>query len=98
MHVVRVIFQVKPSCLEQLEEHIRSEVPKVEALPGSRVYMFCQASTDRSRWLLYEEWEDVAAFERYKQSELFAQATQALFPMMEGRPSSAYYQAEQVGP
>ena len=48
--------------------------------------------------LLYEEWKTREAAEAYLGSDYFRDAGAILFPLMEGRPDSAYYEAERVGP
>ena len=98
MVVVRVAFEVQPTSVSALQQHIAAEVPAARAVPGCQVYAFWQDPTEPCRWLLYEEWANAEAFAAYKASPLFAAAGRVLFPMMVGKPSSADFEAAQVGP
>src|SRR3954469_9600087 len=81
--------------LEQLGREA-AEVP--ERFAGCRQFRAFVDPVEPDRFLLYEEWDDVKSFERYKGSEYFADAGSVLMPALSGAPDSAYYTAELVRP
>lgn len=98
MIVVRVAFQVEEGSLSSFREHAKQEGVAARAQPGCAEYSFFEDVAQPGRVLLYEEWESQAAFDAYKASSAFADNAKVLFPLIVGKPSSAYYQAERVGP
>jgi len=99
MFVVRVQATLHPDqrqrALDQLEREA-TEVP--ERFAGCRQFRAFVDPVEPDRFLLYEEWDDVESFERYKGSTYFADAGSVLMPAIAGAPDSAYYTAELVGP
>jgi quinol monooxygenase YgiN len=99
MFVARVALRTRaedrPGLVAQLqrEEH---EVPALFA--GCRRFSLTQHHTDPHSLLLYEEWDDAATFEAYRRSEYFERSGAVLFPLIDGAPDTAYYEAQRVGP
>jgi quinol monooxygenase YgiN len=54
--------------------------------------------SDATSLFLYEEWRDRDAADAYLGSDYFQSSGAVLFPLMDGAPDSAYYEAAQVGP
>ena len=99
MFTVRVAVKVRPdgrdAFLAQLGKETR-EVPS-QFVGCERFELFVDPA-DPQRVFLYEEWRDRDAAQVYMDSEYFTQSGEVLFPLMDGKPDSAYYESERVGP
>ncbi len=91
MIVIRVWLDVAPEHLVAFREHAVAEGVASRTLDGCEAYGFHEGLGTPGRVLLYEEWTDFAAFERYKASAAFADNAKKLMPMLAGKPDSAYY-------
>ncbi len=98
MFVIRVRLTVKPESRDALLSHMQAEMQRNSELDGCKAYALYQNAFDTNAFLLYEEWRNVAAFNSYKDSEAFKQIMSALFPLIAGKPDSAYYDSTLVGP
>ena len=99
MFTVRVAVKVRPdgrdAFLAQLGKETR-EVPRQYA--GCERFELFVDPADPERVFLYEEWRDRDAAQAYMDSDYFTQSGEVLFPLMDGKPDSAYYESERVGP
>jgi quinol monooxygenase YgiN len=96
---VRVAVQVKPAGRERFVAQLKREEREVpERFDGCQRFAVYSDPTDPNSLLLYEEWATEEAAERYLSSGYFREAREVLFPLMDGAPDSAYYEAERVGP
>ncbi len=92
MMVVRVGLEIAPDKEHDFLAYMREESARVRLMPGCLRYEVFR-STDRSGFLLYEEWESVDAFEQFKQSPTLKKSFSVLGPMLAGPPATAYYRA-----
>jgi quinol monooxygenase YgiN len=94
MIIIRVTMSVQAENREKFLELLNQEAKEVRHLEGCvRFNIFEDVSSEKAL-LLYEEWESLAAFDAYRTSEAFKETGQQLFPLMDGKPDSAYYSAE----
>ena len=98
MIVIRVVLKVKPEHLQDFRKLAAVEGAAGRVREGCAEYAFFEDVGDSGRVLLYEEWESDAAFDAYKASPEFADNGKRIFPLLEGKPSSAYYRADKFGP
>jgi quinol monooxygenase YgiN len=99
MRSIRVELRAKPERQAQLVASLAAEAREVPArFEGCERYAVFVHPEDDCRILLYEEWSDAEAFAAYRESDFFEQSGQALFPMFDGPPDSAYYESVRVGP
>ena len=100
MFCVRVAVRVKSEgrerFLAQLKKEEAREVP--DRFAGCAHFAVFSDPADPDSLLLYEEWTSREAAARYLRSDYFREAGEVLFPLMDGAPDSAYYEAEPVGP
>jgi quinol monooxygenase YgiN len=93
---VLCVVRVKKGASGRFLSRLRREVPGRFAR-CERFAVFSDPS-DPDSVLLYEESSTRDAAEPYIGSEYFRASADALFPLMDGKPDSAYYDAERVGP
>ena len=99
MFCVRVAVRVKPEGRERFVAQLKTEEQEVpDRFAGCERFAVFSDPADPDSVLLYEEWTDRAAAEAYMHSDYFRDAGTVLFPLMDGAPDSAYYEAERVGP
>lgn len=99
MFCVRVAVRVKPEGRDRFVAQLKTEEREVpERFAGCERFAVFSDPADPDSVLLYEEWKTREAAEAYLGSDYFREAGAILFPLMEGRPDSAYYEAERVGP
>ncbi|MFK7802042.1 MAG: putative quinol monooxygenase [Anaerolineae bacterium] len=95
MHIIRVLLTVKPEEKEAFITHLNQEAAAVKQnFSGCEKFGLFIDATDENGFLLYEEWESQQHFNAYRESDLFKQNGAKLFPMMAGKPDSAYFSAE----
>jgi len=99
MFTVRVAVRVRPEGREQFLAQLKNEEQEVPArFEGCERFAVYTDPGDADNVLLYEEWTSREAADAYLTSDYFQAAGDVLFPLMNGSPDSAYYQAERVGP
>ena len=99
MSTVRVAVKVLPDGREAFLAQLDKETREVPArFAGCERFDVFVDPTDARRVFLYEEWRDRDAAQVYMDSEYFTQSGEVLFPLMDGKPDSAYYESERVGP
>ena len=99
MHVIRVMVTVPPANVEAFVAQLDKESAEVPArFGGCQKFRVYHGTSDPNDYLLYEEWDSEAAFNEYRQSDYFKDAGQLLFPLIDGAPDSAYFDAQLVGP
>lgn len=95
MHIIRVQVNVKPEKKEAFIAHLNQEAVTVkQEFKGCEKFGLFVDTTDNNGFLLYEEWQSQELFNAYRESGLFKQNGAKLFPMMAGKPDSAYFAAE----
>ncbi len=99
MYCVRVAVRVKPEGRDRFLARLkREEVEVPERFAGCERFAVYTDPSEPDSLLLYEEWSNRDAAEAYMSSDYFRAAADVLFPLMDGKPDSAYYLAERVGP
>lgn len=98
MIVIRIKLQVDQSNKEELLSYLQSEVERNKTLVGCLAYALYQDVSEADAFLLYEEWESIDLFNEYKNSEAFGKIMAKVFPLLKGKPDSAYFDSERIGP
>ena len=98
MIVIRIKLKVDQSNKEELLRYLQSEVERNKTLAGCLAYTLYQDVSETDAFLLYEEWESIDVFNDYKNSENFGRIMAKVFPLLNSKPDSAYFDAEVVGP
>ncbi len=93
MVVVRVCLNVKAENIANLREVLASDVTETSAFEGCLRYDVYQDIRDEKGFILYEEWENQQQFDAYKESDYFKEIGGKIFPLLDGDPDSAYYEA-----
>lgn len=94
MIVIRIKLQVKPENKAEFVTFMAKSVEITNDFDGCLDYGFYEDITDEYAFILYEEWKTQAHFDKYRESEHFQESGKVLFPLMAGKPDSAYYAAE----
>ncbi|MDN5860264.1 MAG: antibiotic biosynthesis monooxygenase [Pseudonocardia sp.] len=99
MFIVRVAVRVLPEGREQVVAQLRKEEREVaDRFAGCERFAVFSDPADPDSLMLYEEWASRQDAERYMASDYFEVASRVVFPLMNGAPDSAYYEAQRVGP
>lgn len=99
MFTMRVAIRVRPDGRERFLAQLKKEEQEVpERFEGCERFAVYHDPVDPDSLLLYEEWTSRQAADAYLQSDYFEAGGAILFPLMDGAPDSAYYEAERVGP
>ena len=96
MIVIRVNVKIKPEETENFKEFLQQEMKDVKQFSGCEHFHLYEDIYNPNAFLLYEEWQTLADFDAYRQSDFFKQNGEKLFPMMAQPPDSSYYQATAV--
>jgi quinol monooxygenase YgiN len=98
MILIRIKLKVDPLNKEALVSYLKSEVESNKTLAGCLAYTLYQDVSEPDELLLYEEWESMDVFNDYKDSETFGEIMAKVFPLLKGKPDSAYFDSDIVGP
>ena len=86
MHVISVVFKVKPEAVEDfcvaVQRHAKNSLEKEE---GCRRFDVCIDESRPDTVFLYEVYSDQAAFEQHRESEHFADFGEIAAPMLASR-------------
>lgn len=96
MVVVRVCVTAKEDNIADLQAILASdllETGKFEGCTRFDVYQDIQSERD---FILYEEWDNQQNFDAYRESDYFKEIGGKIFPLLDGNPDSAYYEAEAI--
>ncbi len=94
MIVIRVKIAVKPEAKGDFIAAMHESIPISSAFDGCIQFSLYEDTTDENALLLYEEWETQAHFDAYRNSAHFKDSGAVLFPLMDGSPDSAYFDAK----
>jgi quinol monooxygenase YgiN len=83
---------------EELVGYLKSEVENNKTLAGCLAYTLYQDISEPDGVLLYEEWKDMDVFNDYKNSAAFAEIMAKVFPLLKGKPDSAYFESDIIEP
>ncbi len=98
MVVIRIRLNVDQSNQEAFVKFLSAEVERNKILDGCMTYTLYQDAAEPHDFLLYEEWENMTAFERYKNSAEFKKIMATVAPLLACAPDSVYYESNIVGP
>jgi quinol monooxygenase YgiN len=94
MIIIRVLVNIQETTKAKFLELLSQEAKEVRRLEGCLTFNIFEDVSSETSLLLYEEWQSLEAFNAYRNSVAFKEMGQELFPLMDGRPDSAYYSAE----
>ncbi len=94
MIVIRVLLQIKADVTENFVHHMKQETKEMQSFEGCERFALYSDVSDENTFLLYEEWQTQHHFDAYKNSETFKKNGEKVFPMIAGKPDSAYFSAE----
>jgi len=99
MFTVRVAARVRPEGRKAFVAQLKKEEHEVpESFTGCERFSVYSDPAEPTNVLLYEEWQSRDAFDAYRTSDYFEASGAILFPLIDGAPDSAYFEAERVGP
>lgn len=96
MIVIRVKINVTSEAKPQFLHVMKDSIAISRDFDGCLHFGVYEDVTDENTLILYEEWETQAHFDAYKSSEHFDKSGKQLFPLMNGKPDSAYFTAELI--
>jgi quinol monooxygenase YgiN len=94
MVIIRVAMNVQANNREKFLGLLEQEAVSVRRLEGCLKFNIFEDVSSENALLLYEEWQTLEAFDAYRTSAAFKETGQHLFPLIDGKPDSAYYSAE----
>jgi len=83
--VARLI--AKPGSEKQLEEALRSMIPKVREEPGALAYVLNQSAKNPGVFVFYEVYKDQAAFDYHTKTPHMAELQSKLPALLDSRPT-----------
>ena len=95
MIVIHVALNIKPENKETLLNFAKYEVAEARKFDGCNTFTVYADTQVDNRYVLYEQWETIEAFEAYKASDLFKKSGEVLFPIIDGKPESSYFDAKE---
>lgn len=96
MIVVRVLVQVKPENKTSFVDLMKNDVTTTQDFDGCVHFEVYQDIKSDDTFVLYEEWENQTKFDAYRNSDYFKELGGQIFPLLEGSPNSAYYDASLI--
>jgi len=96
MIVIRVKVQVKPETKTEFIDAMKASIRVSSEFDGCLHFGLYEDVTDEHTMILYEEWDAQEHFDAYKTSQHFAESGKVLFALMDGKPDSAYFNAELI--
>lgn len=91
MLTVVATMKVKAGSEAQFEELISKLVAQTRQEPGTRRYQLFRSVEEPSTYLMYEQYEDKAAFESHSSSDHFKEFFVSSKSLMAGRPEVAMF-------
>ncbi len=98
MIVIRIRLKVEAHNKAEFVHFMKEEVARNHTLSGCLAYTLYEDVSVENSFLLYEEWQDRETFNDYKESAEFALIMAKLSPLLAGKPDSAHFEAEIIGP
>lgn len=92
MILVRINLKVKSESHGQFAKVMRENIQKSREFAGCQSFDLLSHNQANS-YMLYQEWESQEAFDAFRNSDYFKQSGGELFPLLDGNPDAAYYQA-----
>jgi quinol monooxygenase YgiN len=94
MIVIRGAMNIRPENKGRFLELLLQEANEVRRLEGWMNFNIFEDARSKKSLFLYEEWGSLESFNAYRTSAAFKETGQQLFPLLGGKPDSAYYLAE----
>jgi len=86
MFVVVARFTAKPGSEDEVKKHLREMVPHSLSEPGCRMYTVNQLIEDPRVFVLYEQYDDEAAFGFHRETQAFNDIVQGkVAPLLDER-------------
>ncbi|TQI65334.1 quinol monooxygenase YgiN [Bosea sp. AK1] len=92
-YVVLVLFTVDPDQAEEFNELMTRSVDLVRSGPGNHCYDFNRDPADPNRFMLYEIFDDEAAWEVHHARPEIAELLRLIKPMQIGKPQRSVWSA-----
>ena len=93
MVIIRVSVDVKPESCDRFIELMSADAENARSLAGCVCFELLRDPSTPTRFAIYEEWADRESFDGYRTSPVFKDIGARVFPLFDGKPRSAYYQA-----
>ena len=90
-YVVAVTWTAKEGEEERVSQLLDEITPLVRAEPGCQLYIASRAEDDARTFFLYEQYDDIEAFQAHRESEHFQRLVlDEAVPLLESRIHSNY--------
>lgn len=93
MLVIRILLNVIPEHRNQFTMLMEEDTKSTKAYAGCEHFAIYQHVNDENHFILYEEWASKEQFYVYRDSEAFKERSSRIFPLLNGEPQLAYYEA-----
>lgn len=93
MIVIRVLMNVKPQDRAVFASMMHEDIIESRKFEGCVRFDLFSDPADPNAFLLYEEWDSLAAFDAYRHSDYLKERGAQIFPLLSQPPQSAYYEA-----
>jgi quinol monooxygenase YgiN len=93
MIVIHIQAKINPENRTVFLDRIRHDSAVSRQFAGCTRWSWAEDVSEANRFVLYEEWETPEAFAAYRNSAHFKEVGAAMFPLIDGQPVTAYFQA-----
>lgn len=93
MILVRILLKVKPENQLQFISTMSEDTAVSRGYAGCQRFDLFQDVSDDCAFVLYEEWASQPEFDAYRQSDYLKERGGAIFPLLDGSPDTAYFEA-----
>ena len=90
-YVVLVVFSVEPDRAKEFSQVMADSVADVRAAKGNRCYDFNRDPADPNRFMLYEIFDDEAAWEAHHARPALQKLLETIRPMLIGKPQRSVW-------
>lgn len=84
-YVLQVDIRIKPENVDAFMSKLRENAAAARAEPGCRTFDVCIDPADRTHLMLYEVYDDEAAFQQHQQRDAFKKYLAEAVPLLASR-------------
>lgn len=92
MIVLTASFKAKTGQEKELEEALKTMIPKVQEEEGTLMYTIHKAKGDAGQFMFYEMYKDKAALDFHSTTPYFKEFSGKIAGLLEGKPQIAIYE------
>ncbi|MDY7034019.1 MAG: putative quinol monooxygenase [Thermodesulfobacteriota bacterium] len=92
MIVVSAVIKAQAGKEKEMEDALKSMIPKVQSEEGTLAYVLHRALNDPTKFFFYEKYKDQAAFDFHGSTPHIAELFGKIGPLLDGQPTIDMYE------